>query len=769
MDIEEEITSTEQERFEAKITAYALGQLPEDEKAEVERLLADQSRTDLREHVAEIQSVAEVIRSTPDEEELSRSSDLRRMVLAAVTQPEPVRSRAVRYRWLVSVGAVAACVLFVIALPQVLKEKTLEEKNVAFVSKETDGAVAKKRKSLSRQLDASEEQQSAKTRSEKVGETSRVSDLAVRTRGASKRERSMPLNASKTEEIAEEANEPFAADASGRVAGQVRVMADQLSVPAMSEAEGKDKSQSGIGGGVINSRRAVVPKIKEPSALNLSLNDSRREYWVDDLERPQSLSGEGYAELIENTVVSPKDHPLSTFSIDVDTASYANTRRFLQSRRLPPRDAVRIEELINYFQYDYPQPEGDTPFSVTVDAARCPWNSGHRLVRIGLQGQSIDRDARPVGNLVFLIDVSGSMQSSNKLPLVQQALGLLVDELTENDRVSIVTYAGRAGLVLAPTTGDQKQVIRDAIESLSAGGSTHGSAGINLAYEQAQEHFVDGGANRVILATDGDLNVGVTNTNNLKDLIAEKAKTGVFLTVLGFGEGNLQDEKMEALADHGNGIYGYIDGVREARKVFVEQLTGSTVTIAKDVKIQVEFNPTQVASYRLLGYENRALAARDFRDDKKDAGDIGAGHSVTALYEITLVGESDADEPGVEPLKYQAPVEEKETPTENLDPSVSRELLTVKLRWKKPDAVESSDFEVPFSDRGPSFDEASVDFRFASAVAAYGMILRNSGQKGDATYEMVSRIAGESLGQDDGGYRAEFLDLVRKAQNLQNR
>jgi len=789
-DIEEEITPTEYERFEAKITAYALGQLPEDEKAEVERLLADQSRTDLREHVAEIQSVAEVIRSTPDEEELSRSSDLRRMVLAAVTQPEPVRSRAVRYRWLVSVGAVAACVLVIIALPQAFEERRLEQKDVAFVAKDFDGSREEKRKSLLRGPDnALREQESASTRSRRVADTSPAVDLPAsnlsdRRQLGRKSEPVKALNLSAAEEAAEGMGEdhPFAADASGQVEGQARVMASQSAALAPTdEAEqlGLNAVGGGVGGGAAALARNKPKKTQESDGLYFkrsaarSVPNSERylhdEYGINDMERPQSSSGEGYAEIIENTGVSPKDHPLSTFSIDVDTASYANTRRFLQSRRLPPQDAVRIEELINYFQYDYPQPEGDTPFSVTVDAARCPWNSGHRLVRIGLQGQSIDRDARPVGNLVFLIDVSGSMQSSNKLPLVQQALGLLVDELTENDRVSIVTYAGRAGLVLAPTTGDQKQVIRDAIESLSAGGSTHGSAGINLAYEQAQEHFVDGGANRVILATDGDLNVGVTNTNNLKDLIAEKAKTGVFLTVLGFGEGNLQDEKMEALADHGNGIYGYIDGVREARKVFVEQLTGSTVTIAKDVKIQVEFNPTQVASYRLLGYENRALAARDFRDDKKDAGDIGAGHSVTALYEITLVGESDADEPGVEPLKYQAPVEEKETPTENLDPSVSRELLTVKLRWKKPDAVESSGFEVPFSDRGPSFDEASVDFRFASAVAAYGMILRNSGQKGDATYEMVSRIAGESLGQDDGGYRAEFLDLVRKAQNLQNR
>ncbi|MDA1040613.1 MAG: DUF3520 domain-containing protein, partial [Planctomycetota bacterium] len=385
------------------------------------------------------------------------------------------------------------------------------------------------------------------------------------------------------------------------------------------------------------------------------------------------------------------------------------------------------------------------------------------------------------GNLVFLVDVSGSMQAANKLPLVQQALSMLVEELAENDRVSIVTYAGNAGLVLPPTTGDQKRTIRAAIESLAAGGSTHGSAGIALAYEQAEQHFIEGGANRVILATDGDLNVGITSTDALTDLIREKAKGGVFLTVLGFGEGNLQDAKMEAIADNGNGIYAYIDGVREARKVLVEQLTGSTVTIAKDVKIQVEFNPAQVASYRLFGYENRALAPRDFRDDTKDAGEIGAGHSVTALYEITLMDEATAADPVIEPLRYQrrpestkpaaSAADDAEAVDQNptLDPAVSRELLTVKLRWKRPDASESTGLEVPFADRGPAFDEAPTDLRFAAAVAAYGMILRNSGQKANATLPLVANIAGSALGGDEGGYRAEFLDLVRLTETLRGR
>jgi Ca-activated chloride channel family protein len=441
-------------------------------------------------------------------------------------------------------------------------------------------------------------------------------------------------------------------------------------------------------------------------------------------------------------------------------------RRFLTSGRLPPPDAVRIEEMVNYFRYDDPQPVGDRPFSVTLEAAECPWHSGRRLVRIGLEGRDIDRRERPAGNLVFLIDVSGSMAAANKLPLVKQALAMLVEELTENDSVAIVTYAGDAGVKLPATSGDQKGKILAVIESLSTGGSTHGSAGINLAYEQAAERFVPGGVNRVILTTDGDLNVGVTSDEALVDLIKQRAAGGTFLTVLGFGEGNLQDAKMEKIADNGNGIYAYIDGAREARKVLVEQLTGSTITIAKDVKIQVEFNPAQVASYRLLGYENRIMAAEDFRNDRKDAGEIGAGHSVTALYEIELVGDGGKGSAGAEPLKYQPPQPKPAPEATLVDGATSRELLTVKLRWKKPEGDASTLDEVPLVDRGGAFEQASADLRFAGAVAAFGMVIRNSEYKGEATLPLVAKIAAGALGPDRGGYRAEFLDLVRKAETL---
>ncbi len=485
-----------------------------------------------------------------------------------------------------------------------------------------------------------------------------------------------------------------------------------------------------------------------------------------------AVSGERYNRFTENGFLATADRPLSTFSIDVDTASYANVRRFLMAGQRPPRDAVRIEEFVNYFSYADQAPTGDVPFSVNVEAAACPWHSGHQIVRIGLAGHDVARDQRPAGNLVFLVDVSGSMAESDKLPLVKQSLMMLVDELTENDRVAIVTYAGEAGLRLPSTSGDQKAKIREAIESLSSGGSTHGSAGITLAYEQAAERFTQGGANRVILATDGDLNVGITSDDALVELITRMAKGGTFLTVLGFGQGNLQDEKMEKLANKGNGVYAYIDSVREARKVLVEQLTGSTVTIAKDVKIQVEFNPARVASYRLVGYENRALADRDFRDDTKDAGEIGAGHGVTALYEIKLVGDNTAgDVGGAEPLKYQPQPKPmpaaQPAPAPEADADVSRELLTVKLRYKEPDGDTSRLIEVPLADPGNGFEEASANLRFASAVAAFGMILRGSEHTGGATLPMVAKMAAGALGTDDGGYRAEFLDLVRRAEQLQ--
>ncbi len=442
----------------------------------------------------------------------------------------------------------------------------------------------------------------------------------------------------------------------------------------------------------------------------------------------------------------------------MDTASYSNIRRFLNDRTLPPKDAVRIEELVNYFSYNYQPPTGSVPFAVHLETATAPWSPKHQLVRIALKGKEIPFEERKPTNLVFLIDVSGSMQPENKLPLLKRSLRLLVDKLGENDRVAMVVYAGASGLVLPSTSCSQKEKVLEALDRLEAGGSTNGGSGIQLAYKAADENFIKNGINRVILATDGDFNVGTTNQGDLTRIIEEKAKSGVFLTVLGFGMGNYKDSNLEKLADKGNGNYGYVDSLQEARKLLVDQIGGTLITIAKDVKIQVEFNPTKVEAYRLIGYENRMLRHQDFNDDTKDAGEIGAGLTVTALYEVVPRG-VDIDIPGVDPLKYQKPAEPSRSTTSN-------ELLTVKLRYKEPDEDASKLLEFPLKASGGSFDQASADFRFAASVAAFGMVLRDSEYRGDATFDTVLTEAEGSLGPDSQGYRKEFVNLVKKARAI---
>ena len=471
---------------------------------------------------------------------------------------------------------------------------------------------------------------------------------------------------------------------------------------------------------------------------------------------------EGYDAIVENPFVRVDDDPLSTFSIDVDTASYSNVRRLLRQGQLPPPGAVRIEEMINYFTYALPQPGPEAPFSVTAEVAGCPWRPAHRLLRIGLQGREVAREAHEGSNLVFLLDVSGSMNQPDKLPLLKRGMRLLVDNLDERDRVSIVVYAGAAGLVLPPTSCGSKETILQAIENLRAGGSTNGGAGIELAYRLAVESFITGGVNRVILATDGDFNVGVSDRSSLVRMIEEKAKSGVFLTVLGFGQGNLKDSQMEELADKGNGNYAYIDSVQEARKVLVREMGGTLVTIAKDVKIQVEFNPAEVSAFRLIGYENRVLAHQDFNDDTKDAGEIGSGHTVTALYEIVPAGVRLEEGSGVDELRYQEP-------RRPAGAHGSGELLTVKLRYKEPTGDTSRKIEVPVRDSGASYAAASEDFKFAASVAAFGMVLRGSEHAPGASLGLAHELAGEGAGPDPFGYRAEFLNLVRTAMDLRSR
>jgi Ca-activated chloride channel family protein len=469
------------------------------------------------------------------------------------------------------------------------------------------------------------------------------------------------------------------------------------------------------------------------------------------------MSAEQYQHFEDNPfkVVQGSD-ALSTISTAVDTASYANVRARINEGQLPAKDSVRIADFVNYFPYDYAAPKNGDPVAFKVELAPCPWQPKHHLLRVGLKAKTIDKDQMPARNLVFLIDTSGSMQAPNRLPLVQESLKLLTEQLTGRDRVSIVTYAGTAGLLLPPTPGDQKERITQEILNLSAGGSTNGEGGIKMAYKQAEDTFLKDGINRVILATDGDFNVGVSNDAELVRLIEEKRKTGVYLTVLGFGMGNLQDSKLEQLAHHGNGHYAYIDSLDEAKKLFVEQ-GGALVTVAKDVKLQVEFNPAKVAGYRLIGYENRILRNEDFRNDAKDAGDLGSGHTSTALYEIVPVGEKVATTE-VEPLKYQ-------TKSELTEAAKTGEWLTVRMRYKHPETDKASEVSAVLPADGLA-KEASESLRFASAVAAFGMILRDSEYRGDADYDKVVAWAKPAVGPDPGGHRGELVRLVERAKDV---
>ncbi|HEU5051330.1 MAG TPA: von Willebrand factor type A domain-containing protein [Gemmatimonadales bacterium] len=527
----------------------------------------------------------------------------------------------------------------------------------------------------------------------------------------------------------------------------------------------------------VTDERDAVAAAPEAAALGQQRADAARSDEVRSAAAPRAEHGrptghapggyrrqrepgntEEYGRIYDNRYFAARNAPLSTFSIDVDRASYSNVRRFIMQGQLPPADAVRTEELINYFPYEYPEPSGQHPFGITADLGPAPWNPSHRLARIALQGRREAARELPPSNLVFLVDVSGSMASENKLPLVKQSLRALVRRLRPEDRVAIVVYAGSAGLVLPSTAGSVKHEILAALGRLEAGGSTAGGAGIRLAYEVARRHFIPGGNNRVILATDGDFNVGVSSEGELVRLIEEKRTEGTYLTVLGFGTGNYKDRRMEQLADHGNGNYAYIDNLMEAEKVFGTELTATLFTIAKDVKIQVEFNPARVRGYRLIGYENRLLAAEDFNDDRKDAGELGAGHTVTALYEIVPVdAESDAPLGDVDELRYQ--------PAPEAASGRPDEWLTVKVRYKLPESERSRLLVRTVRDRDARTRLAG-DFAFAASLAAFGMVLRDSEHRGSATFDQVLRLAREGRGVDTYGYRAEFIRLVEMAQSM---
>ncbi|OQP40904.1 hypothetical protein A4H97_14965 [Niastella yeongjuensis] len=480
---------------------------------------------------------------------------------------------------------------------------------------------------------------------------------------------------------------------------------------------------------------------------------------VKEEERPTDPNTEDYDHIVENRFLTATQNPLSTFSIDVDEAAYSNIRRYINNGSIPPAGAVRIEEMINYFDYTYPQPQNDDPFTVNTELSECPWSPQHRLVHIGLQGKEIPVKNLPNANIVFLIDVSGSMEDENKLPLVKSSMKLLADQLRPDDKVAIVVYAGNAGLVLPATSGSNKTAIKEAIDQLEAGGSTAGGEGIQLAYKVARDNFIKGGNNRIILATDGDFNVGASSDDELVSMIEKERQSGIFLSVLGYGMGNYKDNKMQQLADKGNGNHSYIDNINEARKVLVTEFGSTLFTIAKDVKVQIEFNPAKVQAYRLIGYENRVMAAEDFNDDKKDAGELGSGHTVTALYEVIPTGVKSEFTGKVDDLKYQPA--KTNTATGSGD-----EIMTIKLRYKKPDGDVSRLIVHPVTDSHQALANTSENFRFSAAVASFGMLLRNSEFKQQATYQQVIELAKSAKGTDANGYRQEFINLVQSAGSL---
>jgi Ca-activated chloride channel family protein len=538
---------------------------------------------------------------------------------------------------------------------------------------------------------------------------------------------------------------------------------DTLASRNLSEVSAKAVGRGGIPGGVVGGVVGSLPSAPPPPAPGSpseALSTFREGLMPDPYLRQPPRDTATYAAIQENRFRDVAEHPLSTFSIDVDTASYANVRRFLNEGRLPPPDAVRIEELINYFKYDYPAPRNGAPVSVTTEIATTPWNPETRLALVGLRTTPIQQERTPPRNLTFLLDVSGSMTPANRLPLVKTAMKMLVDTLRAEDRVAIVVYAGASGLVLKPTAGDHKAEIHAAIERLQSGGSTNGAAGIQLAYDLASDHFVKGGINRVILATDGDFNVGLTSREELTRLIEEKRTRGIFLSVLGVGDNNLQDATMEMLANKGNGNYAYLDSIQEARRVLIAEAGATLVTVAKDVKLQIEFNPHFVAAYRLIGYENRMLRKEDFNNDQKDAGEMGAGHSVTALYEIVPAGQPVPG--GVDPLKYQV----QEKPAKTTTAANTTEMMNIKIRYKAPDGDTSRLLEFPVRNAA---GRMTPNLGFASAVAEFGLLLRRSAYKGSATWSQLAALAKEHRGPDPDGYRAEFIRLIDVAGALNAR
>ena len=704
-----------------RITAYVLDELPQEERQAFEAEI--QANPDLATAVVEARRVTGQLEGMFAAEKTPPLDQQRRH---AIVPPAPKRS------WVIPlIGlATAASLIFLFLVPPIQQAR---EANYQMSQRNDDKRVARN--------------QEVVTTAEALAESNANSAKGVASDGL----RPVPST-----EYPVPSTQYAAPGTQRRIQGQLESKAS--AAPARPVA------------GMMIAGDAIVPdagyQLRDRASEQTSLPrlaESEPEGDADSFGRGPGLSGDQFDPITENPLKRVAEHPISTFSVDVDTASYSKTRDFLmRANQLPPAGAVRIEEMINYFDYDYQPPASDAshPFTTHTVVTSCPWNDEHRLARIALKGKVIERKDRPQCNLVFLLDTSGSMNSANKLPLVVDGMTMLLDQLDKNDKVAITVYAGSAGLVLDSTPARKKKKIRGALTQLAAGGSTNGGAGIALAYQTARDNFIKDGVNRVILCTDGDFNVGTTSTDSLVRMVEQEAKEGIFLSVLGFGMGNHNDSMLEQISGRGNGNYAFIDNQNEAHKVLVDQTSATLVPIAKDVKLQIEFNPLKVSSYRLIGYENRVLAKEDFNDDKKDAGEIGAGHSVTAFYEIVPAGiEADESRPKVDDLKYQS----EPKPTSAAD---SDEMMTLKLRYKGPDEDTSMLVEFPVTDRGDDFAGADKDVRFAAAVAGFGMQLRRSEFKGNWTLSDVQAVAQESKGEDKKGMRSEFIELVKKASQL---
>lgn len=740
-----------------RLTAYALGELEQNEVEEFEQLLANNS--EIKSEIDSIKSAIDSLKQEFDKLPKEELSDEQKQSLLSrkniiITRPSTFSKIS---QW-TGISAAAACFIGmgIIGYDSINKETDQESINITTVSQSLEKYSQYQSLKDEYQLDM-----------EKTVEPLLAKKEAKESIKADKedKERSFTKKLAKNKKVpspnaASQIADNSIEDDGLRLALSARsrsIESGEVFLKEASAAKSLEKIKAG--------RKFLTQKtLKDDAVSEGSISE------VQKLSEESSTNNEQYGAYYDSPFVSPLKAPLSTFAIDVDTASYSNVRRYLGRRnQLPPEDAVRVEELINYFDYDYPFTGDKHPFSVHLETASSPWKPGNRIVRIGLKAKEIKTNKRPPSNLIFLIDCSGSMRNNDKLPLLKQSCISLVENLTEDDRIGIVTYAGGAGVELDPIHGDQKEKIIKVINNLRSGGSTNGEGGIRIAYDLAKKNFIQDGTNRIIIATDGDFNVGISDRSQLIKLVKDRAdKDNIYLTALGFGEGNIKDHNLEQIANNGNGEYYYIDSFKEGKRVLVDKMSSTLVTVAKDVKIQVDFNPRKVGSYRLIGYANRRMKAEDFRNDKKDAGEIGAGHTITAIYEITPPGSDDQNEVK---SKYKK-TDNNKAENKYSDLIDSEELLTVFLRYKNPqDKIKdnANEFVVPLTDSGKGWEKSSLDFRFASAVAGFGMLLRNSNYAGEVNFDLIMELASEGIGKDKNGLRKEFVELVKKAKTIKSK